>query len=375
MITIEKIDTTSKAQVHRFIQLPFQLYRNDPLWVPPLRVESEAHLDRSSYPFYEHSDADFFIAVRDKQDVGRVAAIENTRFNRHHGTRKAQFYFFESLDDQEIANALFERVFDWADQRGLNTVIGPKGLSPLDGYGLLIDGFEQRQMMTMMNHNPRYYVRLLETLGFSKEVDFISCYIDPNLVRVPERIYRIAERVQKRGFLFVQRFRSIRELKAWSARIGETYNKAFVNNWEYTPLTEREIAYVVKTLETIANPRLIKIIVHDQEVVGFLLAFPDAGRAIQRSRGRLLPFGILDLMLEMRLTKWVAINTAGILPAYQGHGGNVLLYTEIFNTIRERKFEHAALYQVAETAVNMRRDLELLGWSAYKNHRVYVRQI
>jgi hypothetical protein len=175
------------------------------------------------------------------------------------------------LDDQEIPNALFERVFDWAHLRGLNAVIGPKGLSPLDGYGLLIDGFEQRQMMTMMNHNPRYYARLIETLGFSKEVDFISCYIDPNLVRVPERVYQIAERVQKRGFLSVLRFHSIRELKAWSARIGDTYNKAFVNNWEYSPLTDREIAYVVKTLETIANPRLIKIIVHGKEVLGFFI--------------------------------------------------------------------------------------------------------
>ena len=332
-------------------------------------------MDRSKYPFYEHSDADFFMAVRGKQDVGRIAAIENRRFNRHHGTQKAQFYFFESVDDQEVANALFERLFDWAHRRGLNAVIGPKGLSPLDGYGLLIDGFEKRQIMTMMNHNPRYYVQLLENLGFSKEVDFISCYASVEQLRFPERIHRIAERVQQRGTLRVQRFRSIRELKVWAARIGHAYNQAFVNNWEYYPLTDREIDFVVRTLQTVADPRLIKIIVHGQDVVGFLFAFPDVSRAIQRSRGRLLPFGLIDLWLEMRRTKWVAINTAGILPEYQGHGGNALLYVEMERTIRERGFEQAALYQAAETATNIRRDLEHLGKLAYKNHRVYVRHI
>jgi hypothetical protein len=375
MITIEKIDTTSKAQVRRFVQLPFQIYRNDPLWVPPIRIESEAQLNRSKYPFYEHSPADFFIAVRDGRDVGRIAAIENTRFNKHHGTHKAQFYFYECIDEQEIADLLFERVFDWAHTRGLDTIIGPKGLGPLDGYGLLIDGFEQRQMMTMMSHNPRYYVQQLENLGFSKEVDFISCYLNSKTMRVPERVRRIAERVQQRDFLRVHRFRTIRELKAWSARIGSAYNKAFAYNWEYYPLTDREIAYVVSTLVTIADPKLIKIILHDEDVVGFLFAFPEAGRAIQRSQGRLLPWGIFALMLEMRRTKWVSINAAGVLPEFQGHGGNALLYTEIDKTIQEQKFDHSALYQVAETAVEMRRDLEHLGGVAYKNHRVYTRQI
>jgi hypothetical protein len=375
MITIERIDTTSRAQVRRFVHLPFDLYRNDPLWVPPIRIDNEAQLNRSRYPFYEHSDADFFIAVDHKQDVGRIAAIENRRFNRHHGTHKAQFYFFECVNDQEVASALFERVFDWSHQRRLDTVIGPKGLSPLDGHGLLIDGFDKRQIMTMMNHNPSYYVQLLENLGFSKEVDFLSCYADMKQFHIPERLHRIAERVEERGSLRVQRFDTVRELKTWAKRIGQAYNKAFVNNWEYYPLTDGEITFVANTLQTVGDPKLIKIILHDQDVVGFLFAFPDVGRAIQRSQGRLFPFGLVDLWLEMRRTKWVAVNTIGILPEYQGRGGNALLYVEMDRTIRERKFEHMALYQVAETAINMRRDLKNLGGTSYKNHRVYVRQI
>lgn len=375
MIAIEPIDTRSKAQVRRFVRVPFQLYRHDPRWVPPIRIDVESQLDRARFPFYEHSDADFFVAVRDGQDVGCIAAIENRRFNQAHGSRKAQFYYFESVDDQEVANALFERVFEWARGRGLEALIGPKGLSVLDGYGMLVDGFEQRQMMTMMNYNPPYYPRLVTALGFTKEVDFISCYANADAFVFPERVHRVAERVEKRGILRVQRFHSVGELKAWAGRIGQAYNRTFVHNWEYYPLTDREITFVVNTLVTIADPALIKVIVHDQDVVGFLFAFPDAAAALQRSRGRLLPFGLLDLLLEMRRTKWLAVNAAGILPEFQGHGGNALLYAEMEKTVRARKFEHAALYQVAETAVDMRHDLESLGGIAYKNHRVYVRQL
>ena len=377
MLTVEKIDTASKSQVHRFVGFPFQIYQNDPQWVPPLWVDIEAQLDRKKYPFYEHSDADFFLAVQDGRDVGRVAAIENRRFNQYHGTRKAQFFFFESVDDQAVANALFEAVFDWARPRGLDTLIGPKGLSVLDGYGLLIDGFQHRQMMSMMNHNPAYYVRLVESLGFTKEVDFISCYATTAAFRFPERLHRIAHRVEQRGVLRVQRFTSMRELKAWAPRIGHAYNNTFIHNWEYYPLTEREVAFIVTTLETIADPTLIKIIVHGEDVVGFLFAFPDVGLAIRRSNGRLFPFGLADILLEMRRTKWVAVNAAGVLPEFQGLGGNALLYSEMEKTVRQRPgFKEAALYQVAETAVDMRRDLlDNLGGIAYKNHRVYTRAI
>jgi hypothetical protein len=375
MITAEKIDTQSKAQVRRFLHIPFRIYADHPQWVPPLLMDARTQLDRHKHPFYEHSSADFFIAVRDGRDVGRIAALENRRFNEYHGARQAQFYLFECEDDQEAAAALFERVFEWARERGLDHVVGPKGFGALDGYGLLVEGFEHRQMMTMMNYNYAYYPRLVETLGFEKEVDFVSCYINSDTFRLPERVHRIAERVKQRGNLAVRRFRSKRELLKWAGRIGETYNRAFVDNWEYYPLTEREIDFLVDNLTMVANPRLIKIITHGDDVVGFLFGFPDVSAALQRAQGHLLPRGILDLLLEMRRTKWVALNGAGILPAFQGRGGNTLLYTEMEKSIREFGFQHADLTQVAETAVQMRRDLVNLGGKPYKNHRVYVREL
>jgi GNAT superfamily N-acetyltransferase len=375
MLTVEPVDLRSKRQVRRFIDLPYRLYKNHAQWVPPLRMDTELMLNTDKHPFYEHSAADFFIAVRDGRDVGRIAALENCAFNRYHHTHQAQFYLFECEEDQEAAAALFEKVFAWAQARGLNKVVGPKGFGALDGYGILIDGFAHRQMMTMMNYNYPYYAQLVEAAGFHKEVDFISCYLNSASFRLSDRIHSIAERVQRRGILQVKRFKNKQELRAWADRIGEAYNNAFVNNWEYYPLTPREIKFILDNILVIADPRLIKVITHDDQIVGFLFGFHDVSAALQRARGHLFPFGLIDLLLELRRTKWVALNGAGILPEYQGRGGNALLYVEMEKTIGEFGFEHADLTQVADTAVQMRSDLISIGGQLYKTHRVYARDL
>ena len=375
MLSIEKIDSSSRRHVHRFVEIPFQFYKDCPQWVPPIRLDIATALNKHKHPFFEHSDGDFFIAVRDGRDVGRIAILENRRFNQYHGTRKAQFYFFECEENMETAIALFEQAFDWAHARHLDTIIGPKGLGPLDGYGMLVEGFEHRQMMTMMNYNHPYLPRFIEEIGFQKEVDFISCYIHTSQFSIPERIHRIADRVQERGTLKVKQFENKRELIEWAPRIGQAYNKAFVQNWEYYPLTDREIDFVVGNIMTVANPKLIKIIIHGEDVVGFLFAFPDVSAALQRSGGHLFPFGIFNLLIELRRTHWVAVNGTGILSEYQGRGGNALMYSEMEKTVRSFNFEHADLTQVAETAVQMRSDLVNLGGKPYKNHRVYRKEI
>jgi len=375
MLNIEKIDTSSKSHVRRFVEIPFQFYENTPQWVPPIRMDVETTLNRKKHPFYQHSDADFFIAVRDGKDVGRLAVLENKNYNNYHGVKKAQFYYFECEENQETAEALFESAFDWAKARGLDTMFGPKGFAALDGYGILVEGYEHRQMMTMMNYNHPYIPMMLEKMGFEKEVDFVSCYIAAKDVKLPERVYRIADRVQERGTLRVKRFKSKKELIEWAPRIGRAYNETFIHNWEYAPLTDAEIQYIVDTIVAIADYRLIKIIVHGEDVVGFLFGFADVSAALQRCKGRLFPFGIIDILIEMKRTKWISLNGEGILEQFQGRGGNALLYAEMERTVKDYHFEHADMTQVAETAVQMRNDLINLGGKPYKNHRIFTRKI
>jgi GNAT superfamily N-acetyltransferase len=375
MITIYHVDTSNKADVRRFIDFPFSLYRDHELWVPPIRMDVATRMNPEKHPFYEHSRAEFYLAVSDGKDVGRIAVMENRPYNRYHDKRQAQFYYLEFQDDLEVARALFQHAFEWAQKRGLNQMVGPKGFGPLDGYGMLLEGFEHRPAMTMMNYNPPYYPQFMGELGFRKEVDFVSCYLSAEKFRLPERVHRIAERAAKRSGLAVKRFNSKRELLSWASKIGRTYNDTFIHNWEYYPLTDREIKYVTDEILTIADPRLIKIIIHGDDVVGFLFGFADVSAAIQRCKGRLFPFGILDILIEMKRTKWIALNGAGVLPDFQGRGGNALLYSEMEKTVHEFGFQHADLTQVAESAVQMRRDLENVGGMAYKNHRVYIRDL
>lgn len=376
MLSIEKVDTDNKKQVKRFVELPYRIYAGCVQWVPPLNIDTYNQLNRKKHSFHEHSDVEFFLAVRDNSDIGRIAVIENKPFNNYHHTRKADFYLFECENDKEAAAALFNVAADWAKTRGLDTIVGPKGMGPLDGYGILTLGHEHRQTMTMLNYNHAYYQQLVEAQGFEKEVDFVSCYLPADKFKIPERVEKIAERVIQRGHLEVKKFKNKKELLSWADRIGMAYNKAFVNNWEYYPLTQREIDFVVENIMTIADYRLIKIVTHGEDVVGFLFALHDVSAALQRAKGGLFPLGLFDILSEMRRANTVAVNGMGILPQYQGHGGNALLYYAMGKTLLEfQQFVHVEMTQVAETTERMRADLKNLNGVEYKNHRVYRKKI
>jgi hypothetical protein len=216
----------------------------------------------------------------------------------------------------------------------------------------------------------------VENLGFTKVVDFVSSYIQPQNFQLSAKVRKAAGIAKKRGSFTVVDFKNKRELIKWAGRIGQAYNKAFVDNWEYYPLSQKEIDFVVKNVMTIVDPDLIKIITKNDEVVGFILPFPDVSAAMQKNNGKLGPIAILKLLLEIKRTHWISFNGAGILPEYQGLGGNAFMYAELEKSMHANdQFIHAELTQVAETAEQMRKDLKNLGVKFYKNHRVYQKDI
>jgi hypothetical protein len=375
MLQVEMLDFSNKTQLNEFIRLPFRLYKNCPQWCPPFITDVKTMLDKKKHPFYEHSDADWFMVRRDGNVVARGGAIENRAFNKYHGTTQAAFYLFETENDPEAVQILFEQIYDWARKRGLNKLVGPKGFGPFDGYGMQVLGFEHHQMMTMMNYNFPYYNDLMTSMGFDKEVDFVSCYMYKDNFKLGPKIDKVYEIVMKRGKFKVKNFKNKRELVSWADRIGEAYNNTFVNNWEYFPFTQNEIKFVVDQLVQIAVPELYKIITYEDKVVGFLLGFPDISKALQRGGGNINPVSVADMLISLKTTKWISLNGVGILPEYQGSGGNVILYEEMKNLLIDYKYEHAELTQMAESATQVRRDIITVGAVPYKNHRVYHRDI
>ena len=376
MVTVDKVDISSKSQVNDFVMFHYKLYQNCPQWVPPFIDDIKTTMNPNKHPFYEHSDAEFFVARRNGEIVGRIAAMEIKPYNKYHGTSQAAFNYFDAIDDQEVANALFERVFDWSRKRGLDMLVGPKGFTAFDGYGIQVEGYQFRQMMIMMNYNYDYYPKLVENLGFEKEVDFVSDYIAREDLHLPERVNEIARRVLERGKFKVIRFKNKSHMLSWAGPLGEAYNKTFVNNWEYYPLTSNEINFMVKNLMTVLDYRLVKLITYNDVIVGFLLGFPDISASLQRQKGRITPWGVIDYMLDMKRTDTISLNGMGILPEYQGLGGNALLYSEMEKTALDfHQFKHAELTNVAETTKQMRADLKNVGGVEYKNHRVFHRKI
>lgn len=375
MLTVKKVDLDSKSEVKQFVQFQYDLYKDCPQFCPPFRADITLMMNKKKHPFYEHSDGEFFIAERDGRIVGRIAVFVNTLFNEYHKVKKGQFYFFDSIDDQEVANELFSNAFNYCRQQGIEQLVGPKGLSAFDGYGILYKGFEHHQMMTMMNYNYSYYPKLLENIGFEKEVDFASCYLTKDSFVLPEKIREVARRVIERGKFKILEFKNKAQIRAMADEIGAAYNNTFINNWEYYPMTKGEIKLLASNLIDVINPRLIKIITYDTKIVGFLVAFPDITKALQRHNGRITPFALVDILFSLKNTDWVSLNGAGVLPEYHGRGGNALLYNEMEKTLKDVGFTYWELTQVAETAVQMRKDLTTAGGDFYKTHRVYRKQL
>lgn len=366
---IRKIDTSRGGDVRQFVRLPFDLYRESDLWVPPIVHDMALALNRDKYPFYRHSEADFFLAEQGDRTVGRIAVIDNRRYNRYHKSKTGFFYYFETVEDETVAEGLVSAAADWARDRGLTLLIGPRGLLRADGHGLLVEGFGHRPAMGVP-YNPAYYADLLEGLGFEKEIDFLSAHLagDSDL---PRRFYDIAERVKERRGFWVKSFDSKRELRRWVPEVQRVNNEAFPHVWGYYPIDEVEANAIADRFLAAADPRLIKLVMKEEEVVGFVIGYPDISAGIQRARGRIWPLGWLHLLLEMRRTTWINFNGAGILPKYQGVGANAVLYTELAKTVLDFGFEHADLVQVAENNIESRGEVGAVGGEWYKRHRIY----
>jgi GNAT superfamily N-acetyltransferase len=370
---VRKIDTTQARDARRFIQFPFELYRECPQWVPPILPEIRVILNRKKHPFYRHSDAGFFVAESEGHALGRIVVMENRNYNQHHGRKDGFFYFFEVVEDVEVARALLNAACGWARSRGMERVIGPKGFLQGDGMGLLIEGFEHRPAIGIPYNYP-YYDAFMQDSGFEKETDFLSGYLRGDH-ELSQRFYDLTEKVKARRGFWIKSFTSEKEMRRWIYRIGKVYNESFSDNWEYCPLTKEEMDVVADRLIAIADPRLIKLVMKGEEIVGFVFAFPDISAAVQKTKGRVWPFGWIYLLREFKRTNWVNLNGLGLLEGHRGVGANTVLYTELARSVKDFGFEHADVVQVEENNTKSLGEMAAIGVKWYKRHRIYRRAL
>ena len=378
---IIQIDLSNKKQIKDFLTLPFRLYADTPQWVPPLEMDDRIRLNPRRYPFYQHSQAGFFLADEGTRAVGRIAVIDNRMYNQFHHESTAFFYLFECENDQTVANALFEAAFDWASARGMTKMLGPKGFTVLDGFGLLIKGFEHRPAFGQP-YNPPYYHNLVEALGFQPERDALSGYLSSDM-QFPSRVHELAERIAKRRGLRVARFRTRKDLRVLIPKLKDLYNSALRGTGGNAPLTDAEVKAMADQLLWFSDPRLLKIVYKvkdasqtDDEPVGFLMAYPDISAALQKTGGKLFPFGWITLLREFKRTDFLNINGAGLVPEYRGSGGTAIMYSELFKSVVETdQFRHAEVVQIGTENENMLREMENFGVDFYKVHRTYTKNL
>lgn len=360
---------------NEFLEFPYNLYKNTPQWVPPLLSDSRKIFSKKQHGFYEHGTAIFLLALDEHERVtGRMAVLENEGYNQHYHSKAAFFYMFESIEDFAVAKALFSAGFEWAKNRGLTEMIGPKGFSVFDGFGLLIKGFEYRAAFGQI-YNPPYYQGFLEKLGFEKKWDTFTGYMDRSF-QLPEKIFQVADLVkQKRGFE-IRKFSQKNEMKPYINDLKDLYNASLASDSRNMPISDADMQTMVNQVLKFADPQLIKFIFKEGKPVGFLLAFPDIARAIIRCKGKLLPFGWFHILRELKITDTVNLNGAGILPEYQRVGGNALLYAEIANSITSKpNYQYAEFLQVRDNNPQMLLEWENMGVEVRKTHRFYGKSL
>ena len=373
-VTVEIVVSSRSKAGRQFVEFPHQLYKGCPQWVPQFRRDIRAMIDRK-HPFFERGQAAFFIARKGVVPAGTLAAIDNAAYNEYHGSKVGHFHFFDCINDREVSHALFSAAFDWMRGRGLLNAVGPYGFGFM-GMGALVEGFKHRAAMTMMSYNHPWYGPALEAEGFVKLRDQLSMFIDAQAFRLPERIGRIAEIALSRGSFTVPEFRSKQDLIRRASEIGRVYNESFQSHGdEFYPLSEKEIRQITNDLVTVADPSLIKLLIRGGEIAGFLFGFPDLSAALQRYHGRMMPWSIVDLLLEYRRTRWLIVNGAGILPQFQRLGGNALLYFMLEKIASRKRFLYVDAVQIAESTELMLADLKTLGAKVYKVHRIYQKPL
>jgi GNAT superfamily N-acetyltransferase len=359
--------------LREFIDLPYRLHRSDPLWAPPLRIDVRARLSKKKNPFFEHGEAEYFLAERDGRVVGRIAAIANRRHDEIYHDGVAFFGFFETVDDRRVAECLFDAAGEWARRRGYAGIRGPASFSTNEECGLLVEGFDTPPTL-MMTHNPRYYVTLLEAIGFRGSKNLWA--FQSSQTEIPARSERAVERIRRRMGVSMHAL-DRNEFFAEVERIKEIYNAAWERNWGFVPMSGREIDHLARQFRPVYVPELVPFAEKDGRVIGFGLAIPDLNEVLRTNRsGRLFP-AVIRLLWAVRRRKLrrMRVLLLGILPEYRGRGVDAMLWHWLWSRGLQHGFRWGEASWILEDNTPMRNAAERMGFEHYKTYRLYERPI
>ena len=367
-IVVERVGNSRQRK--QFLELPWTLYRNDPYWIPPLRFDQKENVGYTYNPFYDRNQIQTFLAYRGGEVVGRIGAILNQGHINRYDDHRGFFGFFESIDDQEVANGLFNAARDWFADQGIFKLRGPANPSLNVAVGLLIDGFDSSPTF-MMTYNPRYYERLIENYGFRKTQDMYAFWGHISMLpKVAEKLRPVAQQIVDRYNVKVRpldtsRFRE--EVRSFMS----IYNRSLTNTWGFVPLSEGEVEHAAKGMQQLIVPELAVFVEVDGRLVGASFGLLDYNPRIKEIDGRLFPFGFMHLLGNKRAIKKIRLISTNVLPEYQMHGLGLVLMHGIVPKAIEWGMEEAEFSWVLESNSFSRGALTKGGAKITKTYRVY----
>jgi len=363
-----------RRDLDAFIKLPYRLRVGDPQWVPPLLFERRQFLDRRKNPWFEHAEAQYFLAERDGAVVGRISAQIDHRWDSYQGGSDAMFGFFDAEDDPEVAAALIGAASGWARERGRARLLGPMDFTTNDECGLLIEGYDEPSMILEPWHPP-YYRELIEGQGLEKTIDLFMWELWFGDLKEGEQfapmIHAAAEHSREQGVV-VRQMRK-REMEAEVTRFMEVYNVAWGRNWGFVPITEAEVKFQAKNLKPVLDENWAMIAEKDGEVVGAALTLPDVDQALARMKGRILPIGWWHFLRRKRFITQLRVFALGVLPQHQHLGVAAALYERHLETAQQHGPRGGHMGWILETNKPMNRAMEGMGGRIVQRYRLYER--
>ena len=365
---VEVIAADNPKLLNEFVELPFRLHRDLPHWVPPLRIAVKELLDRAKHPYYKDAEAEFFVAKKDGQVVGRVAAIYDKAHNRFHEENAGFFGFFECINDPVVAEALLQRAKRWVFDRGARFMRGPVNPSTNYECGMLVEGFDSDPMV-MMTYNPEYYPALMEKAGLRKSKDLWAWVHHSERIDL-KKIGRVAEKALSHHKCTVRPI-DMKRFDADVEHVWNVYNSAWERNWGFIPMSKEEFKLQGKEMKQILKPDLVLIGEVGGRVVGFALALPDVNFALKPAKGKLLPTGLIKILYYQRLIKSVRVLALGVVEEYRSTGLAAGFYAMLVQNAKKLGYGDCEMSWILEDNVMMNRSLEVMGAKRYKTYRIY----
>jgi len=371
---IEVIPVSPKKGLTDFIDFPHDLYKNDPYYVPELFIAQRDLLTK--HPFHKHNSLQTFLAYKDGKIVGRIAAILNNAHNQFNNRNDGFFGFFDAIDDQEVADALFSTATNWLKEKGVTQkIIGPVNFSTNEPCGLLVEGFDSSPVL-MDTYNFPYYINLIENEGFTKQIDLISWnWEGQNYDDKSVRLLSTLQERLKRSNIVIRKI-NLKDFKNEAARLREVYNKAWDHNTGFVPLTDEEFDYLAKDLKLILDPDFCLVAEQDGKIVGFGLALPDYNQIFKTiKRGRLLPTGIFKLLFNKKKISRIRIYALGVIDGYRKMGIEACLYGTIIKEYKSKGFKCAEAGWTLENNTLINNAISAIKGDPYKKYRLYEKDI